>query len=131
MTLPASGAISLNNVNVELGLSGTASINMGSAAVRGLFGVASGAISMSDGYGKSNETLVYIARVTSVADEIASFPDAVNFMSGTWNHEGGSADGGTINISGSGTYRLYSISMGKRIAASGSVPTITMRVYSG
>jgi hypothetical protein len=58
MTLPASGAISLNNVNVELGLSGTASINMGSAAVRGLFGVASGAISMSDGYGKSNEFIL-------------------------------------------------------------------------
>jgi hypothetical protein len=58
MTLPASGAISLNNVNVELGLSGTASIDMGSAAVRGLFGVASGAISMSDGYGKSNEFIL-------------------------------------------------------------------------
>ena len=54
MALPASGAISLNQVNVELGNAGTASINMGSAAVRGLFGVASGAISMSDGYGKSN-----------------------------------------------------------------------------
>jgi hypothetical protein len=55
MALPASGAISLNQVNVELGNAGTASINMNSAAVRGLFGVASGAISMSDGYGKSNE----------------------------------------------------------------------------
>ena len=54
MTLPASGAISLNNVNVELGLSGTTSINMNQASVRTLFGVASGAISMSDGYGKSN-----------------------------------------------------------------------------
>lgn len=54
MTLPSSGAISLNNVNVELGNSGTAQISMNDAAVRGLFGVASGAISMSDGYGKSN-----------------------------------------------------------------------------
>ena len=55
MALPSSGAISLNQVNVELGNAGTASIDMNSAAVRGLFGVASGAISMSDGYGKSNE----------------------------------------------------------------------------
>lgn len=55
MALPSSGAISLNQVNVELGNSGTASINMGSAAVRTLFGVASGAISMSNGYGKSNQ----------------------------------------------------------------------------
>lgn len=54
MALQTSGAISLNDVNVELGNSGTASINMGSSDVRGLFGVASGAISMSDGYGASN-----------------------------------------------------------------------------
>ena len=55
MALPASGAISLSQVNVELGNAGTASINMNSAAVRGLFGVASGAISMSNGYGKSSQ----------------------------------------------------------------------------
>ena len=55
MALPASGAISLNQVNVELGNAGTASIDMNSAAVRGLFGVASGAISMSNGYGKSSQ----------------------------------------------------------------------------
>tara|TARA_R110000803_G_scaffold61711_2_gene121707 strand:- start:318 stop:1142 length:825 start_codon:yes stop_codon:yes gene_type:complete len=54
MTLPASGQISLNQVNVELGYSGTAQIDMGSSAVRGLFGVASGAIDMADGYGKAN-----------------------------------------------------------------------------
>lgn len=55
MTLPASGAISLSQVNVELGLSSTASINMGASNVRTLFGVASGAISMSNGYGKANQ----------------------------------------------------------------------------
>jgi hypothetical protein len=54
MALQTSGAISLNNVNVELGNSGTAYITMGSAAVRGLFDISSGAISMSDGYGKSD-----------------------------------------------------------------------------
>jgi hypothetical protein len=55
MTLPVSGPISLNNVNVELGLSGTTSINMNQASVRTLFGVPSGAIAMSDGYGKANQ----------------------------------------------------------------------------
>lgn len=55
MALPASGAISLSQVNVELGLSATAQIGMNDAAVRTLFGVASGAISMSDGYGKANQ----------------------------------------------------------------------------
>jgi hypothetical protein len=54
MTLPTSGQITLNQVNVELGNSGTAQISMNDAAVRGLFGIASGEIEMSDGYGKSN-----------------------------------------------------------------------------
>lgn len=55
MALTSSGLISLSDVNVELGLSSTAQISLNDAAVRGLFGVASGAISMSNGYGKANQ----------------------------------------------------------------------------
>lgn len=57
MTLPVSGPISLSQVNVELGLSATAPISMNDAAVRTLFGVGGSgtAISMSQGYGKSNQ----------------------------------------------------------------------------
>lgn len=54
MALPSSGPISLSDVNVELGLSSTAQISLNDSAVRTLFGVASGTISMSDGYGKAN-----------------------------------------------------------------------------
>jgi hypothetical protein len=53
MPLPSSGAISLNAVNVELGLAGTTTISLNQESVRTLFQVASGQISMSDGYGKS------------------------------------------------------------------------------
>lgn len=53
MALPSSGQISLNDVNVELGNSGTAQIDMNSSAVRTLFEIASGEIEMSDGYGKA------------------------------------------------------------------------------
>jgi len=56
MTLPASGPISFSDVNVELAYSATATISLNDTAVRTLFGVASGQISMSDGYGKSNNT---------------------------------------------------------------------------
>lgn len=55
MTLPVSpNSISLSQVNVELGRSATAQISMNDAVVRTLFGVPSGQISMSDGYGKAD-----------------------------------------------------------------------------
>lgn len=55
MTLPVSGAISLNQVNVELGLAGTTLISMNQASVRTLAGVPSGAISMQNLQGKANQ----------------------------------------------------------------------------
>ena len=54
MALQASGAIALSDVNVELGYSSTATIALNDAAVRALFDIATGAISMSDGYSKSS-----------------------------------------------------------------------------
>ena len=68
MALPSSGQITLNQVNVELGNSGTAQIGMGDSAVRGLFGIASGEIKMSDGYGKSNEFTLTISSNTQEAN---------------------------------------------------------------
>lgn len=57
MTLPASGAISLSQVNQELGQASPYNqyITLGDAAVRNLFNVWTNPISMSDGYGKANQ----------------------------------------------------------------------------
>lgn len=85
MTLQTSGAISLNNVNVELGRSGTASINMNETAVRTLAGKASGAISMSDFYGKSNVTITLNNTYSLV--KTSSAPDAA-FVSITFESDG-------------------------------------------
>jgi hypothetical protein len=55
MALVSSGQIDFSDINVELGLTGTAQISLGGTATRTLFGVSSGAIRLAaDGYGKSN-----------------------------------------------------------------------------
>lgn len=53
MALPASGPISMSMVNTELGIPATTVITLNDAAVRTLFNKSSGAIALSDGYGKS------------------------------------------------------------------------------
>lgn len=55
MPLPVSGAISFNAINVELGVSGTTQASLNQASYRTLAGVPSGAISMSNFYGKANQ----------------------------------------------------------------------------
>lgn len=54
MTLPASGQISISQVSVELGRASNATTSLGESEVRTLAGVPSGAISMSNLWGKSN-----------------------------------------------------------------------------
>jgi hypothetical protein len=61
MTLPVSGAISFNAINVELGVSGTTQASLGQSSYRTLAGVASGAISMSNFYGKANQFTLTIS----------------------------------------------------------------------
>jgi len=53
MALPSSGAISMGQVDTELGYSATAQISLNDTAVRSLFGIPSGAIDMNTGHGKT------------------------------------------------------------------------------
>lgn len=54
MALPSSGTIAISQISVELGRASTATTSLGETASRNLAGVPSGAISMSNFYGKSN-----------------------------------------------------------------------------
>lgn len=56
MTLQSNGAISFANINNELGVANTTTRTLNDSAARTLAGVASGQISLSNFYGKSNVT---------------------------------------------------------------------------
>ena len=99
MTLQASGAISINNINVELGVAGTTTRSLNDATSRGLAGVASGAISLSNFYSKSNTLAINFLIV-------AGGGGAGGYISG-----GGGA-GGYIASSTSLARGAYSISIG-------------------
>lgn len=60
-----SGTISLNDVNVELGLAGTTTISMNQTNVRSLAGVPSGAISMQN---LQNKSSIVVASITISAN---------------------------------------------------------------
>ena len=51
MTLPASGAITMAEINTELGYSSSAQVSLNDANVRALLRDSSGAVAMTDGYG--------------------------------------------------------------------------------
>jgi len=121
MTLPASGAISFSAVNIELGLSSTAQISLNDAAVRTLFGDASGAVTMSDAYGKSNTTVpgtptIGTATATGSTTATVSFTaPASNGGLTITSYTAVSSPGGitgTLSQAGSGTITVSGLSGG-------------------
>lgn len=96
MTLPVSGAISFNNINVELGVSGATQASLGQASYRSLAGVASGAISMSNFYGKSNQFAFNIAGGSNVNLRTAA-------IAAGWNQSSAVVATVTSNVTSSST----------------------------
>lgn len=91
MALPSSGPISLYDVNVELGVSGTATRSLNDATTRTLFGIASGAIDLNTGRGKSN---AYPAQVLTYNGTDRAGSTAVTVETST---------GFTVSVAGSTT----------------------------
>ena len=82
MTLPVSGAISFNNINVELGQSGTTQASLGQASYRALAGVPSGQISMSNFYGKSNRAVLSYVFSSNTANASLALSSISGYIAG-------------------------------------------------
>lgn len=100
MTLPVSGPLSFNAINVELGTAGTTQASMGQASYRTLAGVASGQIAMNNFYGKSNyiwpQTALYYAGAAYSGNVYAGTSNIINYITNTGTV---GADNSTTGIS--------------------------------
>jgi hypothetical protein len=112
MTLPASGAISLSQVNTELGLSSSATITMNDTAVRTLFGQASGTVDMNTGHGKSYRVSISTTFSSNAQDQTVNISSIGGYVAGKSDV--------SINIPGSGTFLIAS-----------SVSTIALTITGG
>ena len=111
MTLPVAGnPISFSQVDVELGFAANAQISMNDTAVRTLFAAASGAIGMSNGYGKSN-TSVPGAPTIGTATATSCSAISVSFTAPTCT--------GHLSITG---YQVVCTSSGSHTATGSSSP---------
>ena len=120
MTLPASGPISMADVNTELQLSSTATISLNDTNVRTLFGVPSGAISMSDGYGKE-----YMKSLTIASNQ-------TNLDLRTYALANGWSTSQLLQVTiNSGVYLLASSTSASALTVSGSFPSGVRLINNG
>lgn len=82
MTLQSSGAISFANINTELGVASTTTRSLNDTVARTLAGVASGAISMSNFYGKSSSVTVSYTYTTNTQNASLNVSTIGGYVSG-------------------------------------------------
>ena len=103
MALQSSGAISLNDIHVELGATSSTTVSLNDTDVRALVSISSGAIALDDFYGAS------AAFSTTITEGVSTFQTA-NYYGLRQSDSIGSANPANISISGNthpirGAYR--------------------------
>jgi hypothetical protein len=130
MPLVSSGEISIGgsttdrSINLELGRSATATSNLNESALRTLAGVASGAISLSSFYGKSNVSFSPNGGTSSgsrvtLSDYRAFGTASVTVtctQSATWTYARVNGDFGSANVASGGTGTTITFSMAKGVS---------------
>lgn len=101
MALPASGTISISQVSVELSRAANFSTSLGETAVRNLAGVASGAISLSNLWGKSAFSATWTgSSQVNLSGTLYGF----SVSGGLWRITDGPNTGGWITTNSNGTF---------------------------
>lgn len=116
MTLPASGQISAYDINIEMGVSGTAQRSLNDSTSRTLAGVPSGTISLNDFHGKANRVTInlnasgnnydifanrggtYIAGLSDVIVSASGLMGSTSISTGALETGSGWAAGDTITV---------------------------------
>lgn len=128
MGLPLTGELSLDDVNVELGITSGTTIRMGSSAVRGLFERSSGSVGMQHGRGKSNSFAFNITGNAKNADIRALAITAgwdgdtslvANVNANVWLYSDSTSTGGTV-LSGSFPSGVTIVNNGNMIGMGGA-----------
>ena len=120
MTLPSSGALSASQIDTEIGRASNAAISLDESVVRGLAGVASGAISFSNFYGKTYVTATYTPAAGSYS---ATDNGTYNGLSGAFYAVSASASvPWTWTVSGN-TAALTVVNQSNTVIASGASAT--------
>jgi len=142
MTLASSGTMSIGgtttdrSINLELGRSATATSSMGETALRDLAEVSTGAISMSNFYGKSLETLLWSVGLaqgnfTATGYEAQGFSTYIGGGFGTATDTscdlfGGSTTWSFFDTESAGTNTQFAVS-----GATSNAGWTNVKVYSG
>ena len=127
MTLPSSGAISLNQVNTELGRGGTASLGMNDSGVRGLTGQSGGAVDMNSLHGKSYAITYNVAPGSYTVDKDGTYGITAS-RSVTWTVSATGSIGTYTPASGAASTTWNYVS---RSAATGGAGNITLTNSDG
>lgn len=107
--LPSSGAISFNDVNLQLTRTATASLSLNDSAVRSLFGQLTGAVDMNTGHGKSAVVpgAIAITLTADVYDYNIKTAVGASYVSGSTHVTLTINSGVVVGSSSLATYALY------------------------